>query len=156
MVTIIHLFASNLPTRRTHMPRKTASSKQEPPAVKSVQQNLGTYLSNLRSMKKLTLRQVEEATEKEVSNAYLSQLETGKISKPSPSVLHSLAKVYGVEYEMLMQKAGYLSVTRGNEVLRSGKLPIVERAAVFAGETLTPLEEEKLLEYLSFIRSRKS
>jgi len=42
----------------------------------------------------MSLRQVEEATEKEVSNAYLSQLETGKIVKPSPNILHALARVY--------------------------------------------------------------
>ena len=58
--------------------------------------------------KGLSLREVEEGTGKGVSNAYLSQLENGKIKKPSPSVLHSLAEVYVVPYEALMEQAGCL------------------------------------------------
>src|SRR5437868_6833026 len=55
---------------------------------------LGPLLADLRTAKRLSLRQVEEATGKAVSNAYLSQLENGKIHKPSPNVLHSLSGVY--------------------------------------------------------------
>ena len=40
---------------------------------------LGGLLADLRTAKGLSLRQVEEATDKAVSNAYLSQLENGKI-----------------------------------------------------------------------------
>ena len=69
---------------------------------------LGSLLADLRTAKRLSLRQVEEATGKAVSNAYLSQLENGKIHKPSPNVLHSLSGVYAVPYEALMEKAGYL------------------------------------------------
>ena len=43
---------------------------------------LGEYLANVRIAKQLTLRAVEESTNGEVSNAYLSQLEHGRISKP--------------------------------------------------------------------------
>lgn len=45
---------------------------------------LASYLASVRQVKGLTLREVEEATGKEISNAYLSQLERGKITKPSP------------------------------------------------------------------------
>ena len=69
---------------------------------------LGALLADLRTAKGFSLREVEEATGKAVSNAYLSQLENGKIKKPSPNVLHSLAEVYVVPYEALMEKAGYL------------------------------------------------
>jgi transcriptional regulator with XRE-family HTH domain len=98
----------------------------------------------------MTLREVEEATNHEVSNAYLSQLENGRISKPSPNILHSLAKVYGVAYDVLMEKAGYITAaaTRG-ETERHGRIP------TFTHENLTPEEEEKLLEYLAFLRRRK-
>ena len=57
---------------------------------------LGALLADLRTAKGLSLREVEEASGKAVSNAYLSQLEHGKIRKPSPNVLHSLAEVYTV------------------------------------------------------------
>jgi len=57
---------------------------------------LGALLADLRVAKGLSLRQVEEATDKTVSNAYLSQLEKRRIRKPSPNVLRSLSGVYGV------------------------------------------------------------
>jgi len=63
---------------------------------------LGTLLADLRTAKGFSLREVEEATGKAVSNPYLSQLENGKIQRPSPNVLHSLSGVYAVPYEALM------------------------------------------------------
>ena len=110
---------------------------------------LGGLLADLRQAKGLSLRQVEEATDKAVSNAYLSQLEKGKIQKPSPNVLHSLAAVYAVPYEALMEKAGYLLPSEGNATGRRRRL------AAFAIDDLTAEEEEELLKYLAFIRSRK-
>ena len=111
---------------------------------------LGGLLGDLRTAKGLSLRQVEEATDKAVSNAYLSQLEKGKIRKPSPNVLHSLAAVYAVPYEALMEKAGYLLPSEGSNAARRRRL------AVFAIDDLTAEEEEELLKYLAFIRSRNS
>ena len=70
---------------------------------------LGQYLASIRADRRLTLRQVEEATNKEVSNAYLSQIENDKIRKPSPNVLHALAEIYGISYEQLMDMAGYIT-----------------------------------------------
>jgi transcriptional regulator with XRE-family HTH domain len=122
-------------------------------------QPLGQFLANVRGVKKLTLREVEDATNNEVSNAYLSQLETGKITRPSPNVLHALAQVYGISYETLMEKAGYLTPSSAADggVLRSGGAPLRHgRVATFATESLTQDEEEKLLEYLAFLRSRRS
>lgn len=48
-------------------------------------------LRQIRKQRGLTLRQVEEITG--ISNAYLSQLETGKIKKPSHHVVQTLYKV---------------------------------------------------------------
>jgi len=108
---------------------------------------LGGLLGDLRVAKGLSLRQVEEATGKAVSNAYLSQLENGRIKKPSPNVLHSLAEVYAVPYEVLMEKAGYLLPASGGVGRR-------RRLAAFAIDDLTAEEEEELLKYLAFLRSR--
>jgi len=108
---------------------------------------LGALLADLRAAKSLSLREVEEATGKAVSNAYLSQLENGKIEKPSPNVLHSLAAVYAVPYEALMEMAGYLLPSRDRGGRRKS-LP------VFAIDDLTAEEEEELLRYLAFLRSR--
>jgi transcriptional regulator with XRE-family HTH domain len=79
----------------------------------------------------------------------VGQLENGKIKKPSPSVLHSLAEVYVVPYEALMEKAGYLLPSEN----RDGKR---KRLAAFAIDDLTAEEEEELLKYLAFLRFRKS
>jgi transcriptional regulator with XRE-family HTH domain len=111
-------------------------------------QELGTLLADLRTAKGLSLREVEDATGNAVSNAYLSQLENGRIQKPSPNVLHRLAEAYGVRYETLMERAGYLlpSAAKENGPRR--------RLAVFAIDDLTAEEEEELLKYLAFLRSR--
>jgi transcriptional regulator with XRE-family HTH domain len=111
--------------------------------------DLGSLLADLRVAKGLSLRQVEEATDRAVSNAYLSQLEKGKIQRPSPHVLHALAAVYAVPYEALMERAGYLLPPSGRAGARR------KRLATFAIDDLTAEEEEELLKYLAFLRSRK-
>lgn len=117
---------------------------------KKTTMTLGMYLANQRKIKGLTLRQVEEATNKEVSNGYLSQLEHDKITKPSPNILHKLAEFYAVSYEILMEKAGYIKDTAGRmEGERHG------RVATFAKSDLTSEEEEALLQYLAFLRSTR-
>lgn len=134
---------------------KKATSKQVA-REQSAGQSLGEYLANIRTVRKLTLREVEEVTGKEVSNAYLSQLETNKIQKPSPNVLFALANAYTVPYETLMEKAGYLTPSPpSTPALRSGANARHGRLATFATENLTKEEEESLLEYLAFIRSRR-
>jgi HTH-type transcriptional regulator, competence development regulator len=110
---------------------------------------LGAVLADLRAARRLSLREVEEATGKAVSNPYLSQLEHGKIKRPSPNVLHSLADVYAVPYEALMEKAGYLLPSEDGGGRRA-------RLAAFAIDNLTAEEEEELLKYLAFLRSRKA
>ena len=96
----------------------------------------------------MTLREVEEATNKAVSNAYLSQLEHGKIVKPSPNVLHSLSQVYGLSYQTLMEKAGYVVAAQSrSDKSRHGRL------ATLAKTNLTKEEEEELIRYLGYLRS---
>ena len=85
---------------------------QDGVSVKSRDLGLGAYLKSLRAGARMSLRAVEEATGKEVSNAYLSQLENGRIAKPSPHILHALSEVYDVSYQKLMERAGYISPSR--------------------------------------------
>ncbi len=108
---------------------------------------LGPLLADLRTAKGLSLREVEQATGKAVSNPYLSQLENGRIQKPSPNVLHSLSGVYAVPYEALMEKAGYLLPSEDGGGRR-------RKLAAFAIDDLTAEEEEELLKYLAFLRTR--
>lgn len=67
---------------------------------------LGKFLRETRTSKNLTLRDVEAACG--ISNAYLSQLENGKISKPSPHFLKKLAELYDANFEEFMQLASYI------------------------------------------------
>jgi hypothetical protein len=78
-------------------------------------------------------------------SAHSSQLENGKVNKPSPNVLHRVAEVHVIPCEALMEKAGtMLSFEYGGERRK--------RSAVFVIDD--PIaEEEELLEYPAFIRS---
>ena len=109
--------------------------------------NYGKYLKSLRLKQELTLREVEARTG--VSNAYLSQLETGKVKQPSPSNLYKLAELYKVTYEELMQRVGY-PVPNASQESTSDNITASNRLG-----KLTSEEEDELLDYLNFIRNRK-
>jgi len=131
-------------------------SKSKLPPSPSERGPLGQYLWDLRQATGLSLREVEEASG--VSNAYVSQLETGKITKPSPDILHRLSEGYSARlpknatiacsFHRMMELAGYI-VAEKKPGARAGRLP------TFATEELTDEEEEELLKYLAFIRMRK-
>jgi HTH-type transcriptional regulator, competence development regulator len=106
---------------------------------------LGTLLADARKRKGLTLRAVQEAVG--ISNAYLSQLETGKVQSPSPIILHKLSELYGLPYATVMQESGYPLPETVKET-DSGT-----RLAARVGET-TREEEDALVDYLMFLRSR--
>ncbi len=109
--------------------------------------NYGEYLKSLRLKQGLTLREVEAQTG--VSNAYLSQLETGKVKQPSPSNLYKLAELYNVTYEELMERVGY-PVPKATQEPRSEKFMAHNRLGKLSSD-----EEEELIDYLKFIRNRK-
>jgi transcriptional regulator with XRE-family HTH domain len=111
-------------------------------------QSLGQGLKTARELRKLSLRDVEKATG--ISNPYLSQLENDKINKPSPFYLHKLATLYGIEYELLMEAAGYFQKKKPT----AGAPKTLAGAALFSVEKLTPDEEEQLAKYLQFLRSQ--
>jgi len=96
----------------------------------------GEYLRCLRKNKKMTIRQLELYSG--VSNAYLSQLETGKRGIPSPEILKKLFNPLGVEYKELMIKAGYIGIENNVELQNTSdhiKLPIL--GTVRAGKPIT-------------------
>lgn len=97
-----------------------------------------------RTRKNLSLRAVEQATG--VSNAYLSQLEGGKVREPSPNILHRLSELYAIPYESLLEAAGY-PVPSGDRRSESSRL------AARLGPT-TDAEDEALADYLAFLRSK--
>ena len=112
--------------------------------------DLGPYLRDARMALGLSLRDVEEAAGREVSNAYLSQLETGKVKKPSPHVLYALSLVLSAPYDELMQRAGYIIPQHERaDAAKHG------RTATFSIDNLSAEEEEALREHLAYIRWRR-
>jgi transcriptional regulator with XRE-family HTH domain len=109
--------------------------------------NYGEYFKALRGAKGLTLRDVEKETD--ISNAYLSQLESGKIKQPSPTHLYKLAELYGVEYELLMEKVGYPVPKSATPIPKANKGNVYGRFGKISTD-----EELELLQYLKFIRKR--
>lgn len=109
--------------------------------------SLGQQLQTARKLKKLSLREVETATG--ISNPYLSQLENDKIQKPSPQFLGKLAAIYELDFQIVMEAAGY--ITPGK---RNGGPKTLSGDTLFS-QALSASEEVQLLDYLSFIRSKK-
>ncbi len=68
--------------------------------------DIGPYLKQLRIERRMTLREAAERAH--LSNAYLSQIETGARGAPSAKHLRHLAIVYAVPVRELFEMAGYL------------------------------------------------
>lgn len=79
---------------------------------------LGLYLKNIRENKKLSLRQVDYKSS--ISFSHLSMIENGT-RKPTALTLKELAKVYGIDYIDLYQKAGYIDLAESEELKRNEK-----------------------------------
>jgi transcriptional regulator with XRE-family HTH domain len=109
-------------------------------------QSLGSMLKDARRQLDLSLREVEARTG--VSNAYVSQLEGGRIKQPSPQILHKLCELFGCSYTLALQLAGYPlpSPSKGP--------PVNARFLARLGK-ISAEEEQALVEYLEFLRSRR-
>jgi len=110
--------------------------------------NYGEYFKALREAKNMTLRDVEKKAD--VSNAYLSQLESGKVKQPSPLTLFKLSEIYEISYEILMEKVGYPIPKRDEKPKEASSKSIAYRVG-----SITDDEELELLNYLKFIRNRR-
>jgi HTH-type transcriptional regulator, competence development regulator len=107
---------------------------------------LGKTLKEARTALGWSLREAEEKTG--ISNAYLSQMEGGKIKQPSPNVLHKLAETYQLSYALVMEYAGY-------PVPAEAQFTGPEQRFMSRLGRTTGSEQEQLVDYLRFLRSRK-
>lgn len=73
-------------------------------------ETFGQWLKARRVERGLTLRDVERITEGRVSNAALSQIETGKVANPSVMTCAWLAAAYGLMGDDVLHRA-----TTGNK-----------------------------------------
>lgn len=95
-------------------------------------------LRTLRKRSGLTLREVESATS--ISNAYLSQLESGKIRKPSAHSLYLLAKLYSVDVETLLIESGLVVET---DIVPAVLNPSIEERITMLEKRIESLENRK-------------
>lgn len=109
---------------------------------------LAETLLRLRGISGASLREVEKHTG--VSNAYLSQLETGKIANPSPEILFKLAEYYRVPYPSLMEAAGYLR----QQETRATKRPSAVHSALMSAD-LSDEEQDKVADFIEFLRAQR-
>ena len=109
--------------------------------------SLGNRLTNVRKMRKLSLKRAADAAE--ISTAYLQKLEHGQVQTPSPNILYRLSQTLRVPYAELMKLAGYVvpkSSARRTPV-GGGLLGHALR-----NEDLTEDEAEALTRYLDWYR----
>jgi transcriptional regulator with XRE-family HTH domain len=105
--------------------------------------SFGERIRSLREVAQLSLRQVETLTG--VSNAYLSQIELGRVGPPSPKIIERLARALGVPYLDLLSAAGHLGIGAAAGVVS------------FAPTTLdvSELSESERVEVRQFVRDLK-
>ena len=113
---------------------------------------LGSELKKLRESKGDSLRQVEKQTG--VSNAYLSQLESGKVTKPAPNILHKLSEHYGTSYKKLMELAGYLNRQNSSES-ETHSLTSLQVELLREGEDLTADEVKAVAAFIRYVRAER-
>lgn len=121
--------------------------------MSGMEQKLGEYLRSARQAAGFTLRKVEEISEGRVKNGYLSQVESGVIRVPSTHVLHELAKVYKVDYDLVLRYAGL--PTQNTATADAGASARIGAIPMTALEDLDEAETKELLDFVAFIRSKR-
>ena len=118
-------------------------------------QELGEYLKNARNLKGLSLREVNKLTD--ISYSHLNMIENGK-RNVTPALLRNLAKLYGLDYIDLYEKAGYIDLIEDenkNLLKKIGAIPLSEidtvkipiLGTVKAGYNY--LAQENIIDYIS-------
>jgi transcriptional regulator with XRE-family HTH domain len=108
------------------------------------ERTLAERLKELRATKGLSLRDVEK--DFGINSGYLSQLESDKISNPTPSMLKKLSVAYQVPLGMLMEWAGYIESDEG------GTSPHVETALKYLPNDVSEEELKALKAVLNAMR----
>ena len=73
--------------------------------TENASQRLGRELSSARQDGGASLRDV--ASQAQISAAYLQKLERGQVAEPSPKILGRLAVALNLDYQRLLDLAGY-------------------------------------------------
>ncbi|WP_100012318.1 helix-turn-helix domain-containing protein [Lentibacillus sediminis] len=105
---------------------------------------IGVYIRNARSKKGLSARKLAEKSG--VSQAYLSQLETGQNNKPSAEILQKISKGLDISYLELMDEAGYLTnLDEIEEAIKEDRAFDETPVTVYLPRFVTKLDEDGIL-----------
>jgi len=143
------------------MAKKIQEVKKSPLRSSEEFRDLADYLYYLRTLRNMSMRDVEEEARRLfkkgkikkdglVSYAYISNIESRRVSSPSPVILGTLALIFNIDHEMVLEKAGYLDKKRTKieeDVAFTLMLKEVPR--------MTDDEKQSLLDYIDFVKSRR-
>ncbi|MGF7535043.1 helix-turn-helix transcriptional regulator [Bacillus mexicanus] len=120
---------------------------------------VGRNIAKLRKQKKMTLRQLAEATG--VTQGYLSKIESGdKIKKPSYEKLNAIAKHFNVDVsDLATNKDDLKKLNQDESDLMFSRITIetIKKAVIIddRGEIITEDEKEFMLNALKLFRESK-
>jgi transcriptional regulator with XRE-family HTH domain len=126
----------------------SAPSSWQAQEAREAEPALGDILRQARRHRQLTLRQVEQRIS--LPNAHLSQIERGSIRRPDPAILMDLAELYGLNYRLIAEWAGYLDPGTART---SGHLAGL---ALRMFVELDPAAQRDALEYIERLRNQSS
>lgn len=118
-------------------------------------QRFGAFLRRLRQQRGWSLREVEAKTGGKVHNAYLSQVESGKILRPSLETMVQLSLVFNIDFWTLATESGLLPKDVPEKPKTSQQphpLEMIPRKKV---EDLTFEELELVSEFIDFLKWRR-
>jgi transcriptional regulator with XRE-family HTH domain len=116
---------------------------------------LGAFLRRLRQQRGWSLRDVEAKTGGKVHNAYPSQIESGKILRPSLETLVQLSLAFEIDFWTLVKESGFIpkdARARRPTSRQPHPLEMIPRKKV---EDLTFDELELVSEFIDYVKWRR-
>lgn len=112
---------------------------------------IGKLIKEKREKRKLSQRKLAELAN--VSHTEISRIESGERKRPAPYILRRIAPHLGVEYEKLLEAAGYeeLMIERTSPVVEEEEPAIYRSAIEDFADSASPEDVEKAKEYLRFL-----
>lgn len=104
--------------------------------------NLGRFIAEHRMDRNLSQRKLAEMAN--LSHTEICRIENGTRKQPSPLVLKSIAVALGVNFDEIMQAAGYLD----------GVSPSPATPALNTND-LTEQEVEEVRDFINFLRNKR-
>ncbi|MCG9967295.1 helix-turn-helix domain-containing protein [Pelotomaculum terephthalicicum JT] len=105
---------------------------------------LGKYIADQRTTKNLSMRKLANLAK--ISHTEIHRLEAGERKNPSPFVLKSIAHALDLNFEDIMEAAGYT-----DNFLSASVSPV----SLPGIEELDEKELEEVRDFIDFLRSKK-